>query len=155
MFINLPWYMYAIGAALVWGVHYNLLSKAMTTISPITAYWLPTTIMLLGMPLFYKTLWSDFQATLKADLAVQVSVSVIAFTSFLATVLLYKAIQSHNPVHASLIEITFPLFVAICSILLFKENHLDVPTVIGGLLILSGAGVIIYFGGEAPPPPPV
>jgi len=139
----MTWYIYALGAAIIWGVHYNLLARAMTTISPLTAYWMPTTIMVLGMPLFYKTLYKDLQSIIAADWKVQLAVSIISFTSFAATMCLYKAIQSHNAVHASLIEITFPVFVAIFAFVFFGQNHFSVGTIIGGLLIMLGAGIII------------
>lgn len=140
----MPWYIYALGAALVWGVHYNLLSKAMTTISPITAYWMPTVIMTLGLPLLWGTLKADFKAVLQADTLTQVSVCIIAFTSFMASVLLYKAIQSHNPVHAGLMEITYPFFIALFALVLFQENHFNWGTMTGGVLMMIGAGVVIY-----------
>lgn len=142
----MTWWMYAMGAALIWGVHYNLLSKAMTTISPLTAYWMPTTIMVLGLPFFYKTIQDDLSAVLSAPTSVKVSVAIISFTSFLASVSLYKAIQMHNPVHVGLLEITYPIFIAIFAYLLWHENHINVPTIIGGLMIMIGAGIVIYKG---------
>jgi len=140
----MAWWLYAFLAALIWGFHYNLLAKSMTVLSPLTAYWMPTIIMVLGLPLFYKQIVSDFQAVMTAPWDVKVAVSVIMFTSFAASFCLYKAIQLHNPVHAGLIEITYPIFITIFAFLFFHENHFDLPTVIGGLLILSGAGLIVY-----------
>lgn len=143
----MTWWMYALGAALIWGVHYNILGKAMTTITPLTAYWLPTVIMTVGLPFFYKTLAEDFHKTLAAPLDVKISVVLISFTSFLASIFLYKAIQEHNPVHASLIEVTFPIFVAIFALILFNENHFDWKTTLGGILILLGSMLVIQQNG--------
>jgi len=140
------WWMYALGAALIWGLHYNLLSKAMTSISPVTAYWLPTTIMVLGLPFMYQTLYQDLQALISAPLSVKVSTAIISFTSFLASISLYKAIQMHNPVHVGLMEITYPLFIAVFAYVLWQENHLNIPTVIGGLMIIGGSALVIYKG---------
>lgn len=143
----MPWYVYALIAATIWGVHYLLLSRVLTTVTPLTAYWMPTTIMMLGLPFFYQTLWTDFKKVLVAEPIVQLSTVLITFTSFAATIALYKAIQSHNPVHASLIEITFPLFIATFALVLFNENHFTWSTVTGGLLIMAGSGLIIYSNG--------
>lgn len=143
----MTWWMYAFIAAVTWGVHYNLLSRAMTTISPITAYWMPTIIMFLGIPLLYGQLKADYHATLAAPLDVKFAVSTIMFTSFIASVCLYKAIQMHNPVHAGLIEITYPLFIGVFALFIFQENHFDWATLVGGALILSGSGLIVYHHG--------
>ena len=143
----MPWYAYAITAAVVWGIHYNLLARAMTTISPISAYWLPTIIMLVGLPFFGKTLWEDYSKVLHSTWDVKTSVALIMFTSLIASLSLYKAIQLHNPVHAGLIEITYPVFVTIFAFALFGQNNLNWSTALGGALILAGAGIIIYFNG--------
>ena len=45
---------------------------------------------------------------------------------------------------ASLIEITYPLFVVIFAYLLFRQLHLTSSVIIGGLMIMTGAGLIIY-----------
>ena len=143
----MPWYGFALTAAVVWGLHYILIDRALTTISPITAYWMPTLIMVLGLPFFSDTLIKDFKAVYVADWTVQLSVAIIAFTSFIASMSLYKAIQLHNPVHASLIEMSYPVFIVIFSYLILKENHFDLPTMIGGGLMMSGAAVIVYHNG--------
>lgn len=146
----MAWWMYATAAALIWGIHYNLLHKAMGTISPITAYWMPTIIMVLGLPWLGKQLVADFKATLAADPMTQFAVSVIMFTSFAASYSLYKAIQMHNPVHAGLLEITYPIFIAVFALIIFQENHFNWGTIVGGFLIILGAGTIIYTaGGES------
>lgn len=143
----MPWYGFALTAAVVWGLHYILIDRALTTISPITAYWMPTLIMVLGLPFFSDTLIKDFKAVYVADWTVQLSVAIIAFTSFIASMSLYKAIQLHNPVHASLIEMSYPVFIVIFSYLILKENHFDIPTMIGGGMMIAGGGVIVYHNG--------
>jgi len=119
----------------------------MTVLSPLTAYWMPTIIMVLGLPFFYKQMISDWQTAMTATWDVKLAVGTIMFTSFMASWCLYKAIQMHNPVHAGLIEMMYPIFVATFGLLLFQENHFDLPTIIGGLLILGGAGIIVYSQG--------
>lgn len=145
--MGIPWYIYAFSAAIIWGVHYLLLNRALSVISPVTAYWLPTIIMVLGIPLFYKQLQADYQAVMQAEPEIKLAVSTIMFTSFAASICLYKAIQMHyNPVHVSLIEVTYPIFIAIFALIFFSQNHLNLPTMFGGLLILTGTSIVIRYG---------
>lgn len=142
----MPWYIFAFSAAFIWGIHYNLLSRAMTVMSPTTAYWLPTIICILGLPWWWSSLKTDFKAVMAADPTIQLSVGIIMFTSLAATTMLYKAIQLHNPVHVGLIEITYPIFVTIFAFILFQQNHFNWGTLVGGALMIMGAGVVVYSG---------
>ena len=141
----MPWWIYAVGAALIWGVHYPLVGRAMQVASPITIYILPNIILFLFLPFIYKIVISDYYSIIKSTWDVKLSVFLIMFTSIIGSVGVYKAIHSSNATLASLIEITYPLFVVIFSWLLFRENHLNLPVLIGGLLVIVGTGIIIYF----------
>ena len=143
----ITWWMYAVFAALIWGVHYNLIAKAMTAASPFTIYAIPNVILIASLPLWYKVLVNDFHNVMAASTEVKASVAAIMFTSILGTVAAYKAIHSSNATVASLIEITYPIFVAVFAAVLFHENHMNWPIAIGGTLIMLGTGVIIYFHG--------
>jgi len=143
----ITWWMYAIFASLVWGVHFNFIAKAMTISSPITIYALPSALLVVSLPFWYKTLVSDIQSMLSSSWDMKLTVGAIMFTSVLGTVAAYKAIHASNATIASLIEITYPLFVALFAMILFRENHLTWPVGVGGLLIMAGTSVIIYFHG--------
>lgn len=143
----ITWWMYAIFASLVWGLHFNFIAKAMTVASPITVYALPSFLLALALPLWYKTLAGDLQRIWSLDWNDKSIIGATMITSILGTVAAYKAIHSSNATIASLIEITYPIFVAIFAMLLFHENHLNWPIVFGGSLIMAGTGVIIYFHG--------
>ena len=143
----MSWWMFAISAALVWGVHYVLLGRALTAVSPITMYWLPTVPLTLMLPFYYKTLVSDYNTLMSSTQDVKISAGIAMCTSVLASVLLYKAIHSSNATYASLIEITYPIFVVIAGWLIFDETHLSMPVIIGGLLVMLGTGIIIYANG--------
>jgi drug/metabolite transporter (DMT)-like permease len=71
-------------------------------------------------------------------------IAAIGATSTLGAVLLYLSINSKNATLASLIEITYPLFVVIFAYVFFRQLHLTPSVVIGGLMIMAGAGLIIY-----------
>lgn len=136
--------MWALLGALVWGVHYNFLARVMQVASPLTVYFIPTLLLVLGLPFYYKTLISDFQAILISSTEIKVMTLVIAFTSVIASVSVYKAIHGSNATLTSLIEITYPLFVALFAYFALKETHLSTLDMIGGGLILVGTGIIIW-----------
>ena len=140
----MTWWLWAVAAAVIWGFHYNIVAKSLTAASPITVYFLPNIILMITLPWWYKTLVKDYHSIMAATTEVRVSVAVVMFTSIIASVAVYKAIHGSNATLASLIEISYPVFVALFAIVMFKENHLDWSTIVGGLLVLSGTGLIIY-----------
>lgn len=52
------------------------------------------------------------------------------------------AIGEKNATLASLIEISYPFFVALFAWLFFREVQVSVPTIVGGLMILGGVTVV-------------
>lgn len=143
----MTWWVYAIAAAMIWGIHYNIVAKSLTAASAITVYFLPNIILMLALPWWYKTLVADFHSIMAASNEVKISIVAVMFTSILASVAVYKAIHGSNATLASLIEISYPIFVALFAIIFFKENHLDWATVLGGFFVLLGTGLIIYQHG--------
>ena len=142
--MTIAWYIWALAAAILWGIHYPLVGKALTTISPITVYFIPSILLFVSLPLYYKTLIGDYHSLMEASTTVKLSTIAVMFTSIAASVLLYKAIHGSNATLASLIEITYPVFVALFAFLIFKENHMNWSVAFGGLLIMVGTGLIIY-----------
>jgi len=138
------WFLYAFTAAILWGVHYNIVGKSLTVMSPITVYFIPNIILIATLPFYYKTLVTDYQSLMVADTTVKLSTVGVMFTSIAASILLYKAIHGSNATLASLIEITYPIFVALFAFILFKENHMNWSVVFGGLLIMAGTILIVY-----------
>jgi drug/metabolite transporter (DMT)-like permease len=71
---------------------------------------------------------------------------VAVVSSAAGALLIYIAIGEKNATLASLIEISYPFFVAVFAWLFFRETQFSWPTVFGGLLILGGVAVV--FLGE-------
>ena len=71
---------------------------------------------------------------------------VAVVSSAAGALLIYIAIGEKNATLASLIEISYPFFVAVFAWLFFRETQFNWPTVFGGLLILGGVAVV--FLGE-------
>ena len=68
---------------------------------------------------------------------------IVSFT--LGNFLILSSIQSKNATLSGMIEISYPLFIAIFAYLFFKENQISLATLVGGLLIFGGVFVIYYF----------
>lgn len=141
MFI-LPWYLAALAAAVVWGIHYPLVDHALKKLS------LPGVLLLTALPILLLALLAQRQ--LANDIGVLHAASwperlllmAPAFTSLLGSVLLFAAIGSKNATLASLIEISYPAFVALFAWLLFKEVHLTPSALLGGALVMTGVVLI-------------
>ena len=71
-------------------------------------------------------------------------IASIGLIGLLGEVLVYLAISGKNATLASLIEMTYPVFVVLFAYVFYKEMHVTSSVFIGGLMILIGAGIIIY-----------
>ena len=143
------WALYAIIAAILWGVDYALTEKALQIIR------FP---MLLSIELFFGFLTmlgiAIFSGSYKTDLAGLFSSNramflvvaiVIAFN--IANMFIVLSIGSKNATLSGLIEISYPLFIALFSWLFFRENNLSVGAILGGICILAGVS-LIYFSNK-------
>jgi len=145
--------MYSIVAAIVWGLHFNMVAKIMKTLpldlnTPITLFMITAAPIFLLLPFNYQRVFENLATLWHAENGIRYSVLVLIFTTVIAANLLYVAMQlSPNPTIASLIDITYPLFIAIVAWLLFRENHLDWSVLVGGGLILSGSMLIVWKHG--------
>ena len=142
--MQIPWYVTALGAALVWGIHYPLIDFAMRRLSVYSVLLLSVIPVVLVMPLFTRQLARDVGVFKELPATEQWLISAIGLTSTLGAVLLYLSINSKNATLASLIEITYPAFVVVFAWLIFRQMHLNANVIIGGVLILVGSGLVIY-----------
>jgi len=143
--MQLPWYVTALGAALVWGIHYPLIDFAMKRLSVYSVLLLSVIPVVLVMPVFTRQLGHDVEIFRALPVKEQWLIALVGLTSTLGAVLLYVSINSRNATLASLIEITYPLFVVLFAYLIFRQYHLSLHVITGGILILLGAGLIIYY----------
>ena len=142
--MTVPWYVTALAAALVWGIHYPLVDFALKRVSVFSVLLLSVLPVLLLMPVFLRDLARDLDTVRALPGAEQAMIAVIGLTSLLGAVLLYLSIAGKNATLASLIEITYPVFVAFFAYVMFRHIHLNASVIVGGLLVIAGAGLIIY-----------
>ena len=142
--MNIPWYVTALGAALIWGVHYPLVDFALKRVSVFSVLMLSVMPILLLMPVFLRDMARDLDTVRALPGVEQGMIAAIGLTSLLGAVLLYLSIAGKNATLASLIEITYPVFVVFFAYVMFRHVHVNASVIVGGLLVMAGAGLIIY-----------
>jgi hypothetical protein len=101
--MQIPWYVTAIGAALVWGVHYPLVDHALKKLSLVSVLLL-TALPIVALALFFhRTLTADYVVWTTLDTGPRIRVLALALTSLLGSVLLFLSIAGKNATLASLI----------------------------------------------------
>ncbi len=141
--MKVPWYLTAVGAALMWGLHYPLIDNALKRVSVMSVLLLTAIPIILVAPWFHNTLLADYRTLSELRWSDRTPVLVLPLTSLSASVLLLVSIDSKNATLASLIEISYPMFVAMFAYLLFREVHLNPSVMAGSLLVFLGVGIII------------
>lgn len=140
---NWPWYLSALGAAIVWGVHYPLVDNALRRVSMVTI------LLLTAIPIFvlalaaHRAIGDDLVTLRSLGWRERLPIFALAATSLAGSILLYTAIGAKNATLASVIEISYPLFVAVFAWLLFRQAHWNFAVVAGGALVFAGVAIII------------
>jgi len=137
-------FLFAIGAAVIWGLVYALDQKILHDVSPVVLLFvqslfsavLVAPFVLLGKGLF-KGLLAVGRPTLLLMLA-----TVVLVTS--ANFCIFSGIKSLDASTASIIEIAYPFFVVLFSYLIFRTTP-NVYFFIGGLLVFAGSVLIVKF----------
>jgi len=145
--MHAPWYLTALGAALIWGIHYPLIGYALKKVSLFSVLLITIIPVVLLVPVFADTLTTDYKSFAQLPITDKFIVLTVGLTSLLATVLLFVSIENKNATLASLIEITYPVFVALFSFILFKHVHFNTSVIIGAFLVFSGVAIIILNNG--------
>jgi drug/metabolite transporter (DMT)-like permease len=141
--MKLPWYIASLAAAVVWGVHYPLVDNALRKLSLVTVLVLTAVPLVLLAPFFHKTLAADYEVLKNLGWAGSAPILALALTSLAGSVLLFMSIDSKNATLASVIEISYPLFVGLFAYLLFRHMHVNASVILGGLLVFAGVVIII------------
>jgi drug/metabolite transporter (DMT)-like permease len=132
---------------MLWGISYTISEQIYKHISIYTT--LAFHLFLMAVAFLIAATWTG---ALKTDLATiggssRVVWLMVAGTVIygLAELMIALSITSKNAALAGLIEITYPLFIALFAYLLFRESELNTGTAIGGLLIVFGVAVVYWF----------
>lgn len=139
------WFVYAFSAAVIWGISYAASGRAIARgVPPLVFFTLYSAVALaMGLATLLVTgkvgTLSQIGRTISDDLGWLI---LAVTTSGIGALLIYLAIGEKNATVASLIEISYPLFVAFFAWLFFREIQFNRLTLVGAVLILSGVAVV-------------
>lgn len=143
------WFVYALCTSVCWGLGYAMSEKLLhNNVSPsvlliiIYVFSLPVYVFL-GMN--NGTVASSLKAIGEdTGLLTVAAIMVLAFIA--GNLFIMMSVQMKNATYANLIEITYPVFTILFTYLFFKQFHMNVSTMIGGALIISGVAMLVYKG---------
>lgn len=140
------WIIFALSASLFWGISYVLSGEIYKKISIFTSLGIMSFFVCIAAFLisyFNNSLKSDFTSiTSSKRLLLYVIGGTLAL--LIAELCIGTSIVEKNATLAGLIEISYPIFIAIFSYLIFK-SQVTYPTIVGGFVIFSGIFIISYF----------
>lgn len=142
------WLLYALAASLFWGMSYAASGPILRKgLSPVFFFFGYSALGFLGSLVLLSVTGRISQAFRMEGLEKGdwgwffFSIGGSAVGAFLT----YAAMSAKNPTLASLIEISYPLFVVLFAWIFFREMQLNPVTLFGGLLVVAGV-TVIFFG---------
>jgi drug/metabolite transporter (DMT)-like permease len=140
------WFLYATAASLCWGMSYAasgpLIRKG---ISP-ALFFIGYSAMGFLAALLLLATSGKLSLTLRLEGMDRGELGWFLFSvggSALGAFLTYAAIAGKNPTLASLVEISYPLFVIVFTWVFFREIQLTPWTLAGGLLVMAGVSLTV------------
>ncbi len=142
------WLVYSLGAAILWGINYAASGRVMKQgVAPAHLFLLDLVFasLVIGAITAAAGKGRDLLAEVRHLGPDWVWLATAMVCSTAGGLAIFKAIDSKNATLASLIEVSYPFFVAVFAWLFFRETQFNWPTVLGGGLILAGVAVV-YLG---------
>lgn len=142
------WLIYALGAAILWGINYSVSGRVLERgVSPSTLFLLDLVFGLLAIGGFVLAAGKSRNVVAEVrSLGPDWPLLLVVMGCVTAAGLLsFMAISAKNATLASLIEISYPLFVAFFAWLFFREVQWNWPSILGGCMILGGVAAV-YLG---------
>ncbi len=125
---NYLWFIYALGAAVLWGLQYATIEQLSKTIpTPLLTLAYTVTLAFTYLCVF---VWFQFELGL-AQFRIYWTIrnlllfGLVVLAGCASTILIFAAIAKGTATKASMIEITYPLFVAVFALLLYQEDTLN------------------------------
>lgn len=137
-------FIYAIGAAITWGLVYTIDQKILSSVTPLVLLFITSivaTIILLPFMFFENGSIKTLLTFDKSNLSL-IFISIVLGT--LASFLILSGIKSLDASTASIVEISYPFFVVLFSYIIFRSTP-NAYFFIGGILVFVGSVIIIKF----------
>ena len=137
-------FIYAIGAALTWGLVYTIDQKILAGVSPMTLLFIDSVIATIIMLPFVFFSNGSIKAVVTSGRMNLFLIILSVVLATLANFLIFSGIKNLGASTASIIEIAYPFFVVLFTYLFFRTTP-NIYFFIGGSLIFIGSIIIIRF----------
>ena len=141
------WLIFAGAASALWGISYTLSEQVYKYVSIYTTLAIDLAIMAVAffiVSMLKGVFWQDVSTVTHSPKVFWLFAAGLVVFAF-AELFIALSIVSKNATLAGLIEISYPLFIALFSYLLFQESELNAGTALGGFLIFCGVAVVYWF----------
>ncbi len=135
-------YILAFVAAVLWGLTYCLDERVLASLSIPRLYFLHSLCGVLLAGVILVAQGNSLASLFKVEVAIRPLVAVTLVTATAAAFAILGSIQLLGAGTSAVLEISYPLFVALFSVLLFK-GQLELPVIIGGVFIFIGSAIIV------------
>lgn len=135
---------FALAAAVTWGLVYAIDQKLLAQTSPLTLLFLDSLITAAVLVPFIWFQAGELRHFFHAGTGTTGLLVLSALLAILAGWFILAGIQLIGAAEASVIEIAYPFFVVLFSIILYGFEP-TMPFIAGGLLIFAGASLITWF----------
>lgn len=142
------WVIFALAASAFWGLSYVFHEQVYRHLSiystiAVHATALAVTFILLALG---KGVLKDDLGTIVSSPKVMALLIASVSVFMLAELFIALSIVSKNATLAGLIEISYPVFIALFAYLIFRESELNTGVTVGGAIIMLGVAVVFWFG---------
>lgn len=135
---------FALAAAVTWGLVYAIDQKLLTQTSPIALLFVDALITAAVLIPFIWVERGELRHLLQAGTGTMALLAISALLALLAGWFILAGIQLIGAAEASVIEIAYPFFVVLFSMILYGFEP-TLPFIAGGFLIFAGASLITWF----------
>ena len=138
-------FFFAFGAAITWGLVYTFDQRILSNLTPLGLLFIDSILSLvIALPIL---LWrqGQLEATLSAAHSHWMLIVGSLVLAAIANYCIYSGIRLIGASTASMLEITYPFFVALFSAMLLNKSA-NLFFILGGVLILAGVVLILRLG---------
>jgi drug/metabolite transporter (DMT)-like permease len=145
----MAWWIYALISAACWGAQYVLMETLFRRVDFAAAF---SCLSLANGILVSVVLWVLYprQNWAKLGESWPIICMVILYLVFGTGAYLFNAlaINEKNATMAALLEISYPLFIILFTVIFLRQLHLNAIGLIGAVLILAGCVLVVFSRGD-------